>query len=436
MGGRTEVQVWGLVEAVQRLSLARTSEDVQEVVGSAARNLCGADGATLVLRDGPFCRYVDEDAIAPLWKGQRFPLESCISGWAMLQREAVAIEDIYADDRIPHDAYRATFVKSLAMVPIRHDDPLGAIGAYWAQRHAPTAGEMALLQALADSAAVAMENVRVWCELEHRVADRTAKLEHALHVNERILGTLAHEIRNSLAASGGLLELVLRAPEDQLGRAPRDLVEHAHRAAVEGSRIVEDQLVAAKDRAGELRPQYAQLDVAAFLEDLRAVHAALKRNPDVEVVVAPGACPAVVRTDGQLLLQALRNLVSNALKFTPAGEVRLGATPAGPGWVSFWVSDTGAGIPAADHDRVFDEWSQGHEDPLRRGSGLGLPFVRRIAALLGGRVAVTSVVGRGSTFTITIPDQPAPPPTRPPRRLRAGQGRTARPAPGAGARQL
>jgi GAF domain-containing protein len=155
-----------LVVAIQRLSLARSIADIQEIVRSSARRLTGADGATFVLRDGAHCYYADEDAISPLWKGQRFPLEACISGWAMLNRRPAVIEDIYSDQRIPHEAYRPTFVKSLAMVPIRTLAPVGAIGNYWARRHQPSAQEVELLQALADSTAVAMENVRVYQELE------------------------------------------------------------------------------------------------------------------------------------------------------------------------------------------------------------------------------------------------------------------------------
>ncbi|HEU5063840.1 MAG TPA: sensor domain-containing diguanylate cyclase [Solirubrobacterales bacterium] len=159
-----------LLAAVQELSLARCVEDVQRIVRVAARELTGADGATFVLRDGDRCFYADEYAIAPLWKGQKFPLEACISGWAMLNRQSVAIEDIYADDRIPHDAYRPTFVKSLVMVPIRRVDPLGAIGLYWASQHQASEQEIGLAQALADSTAVAMEHVRVLGELKETAA--------------------------------------------------------------------------------------------------------------------------------------------------------------------------------------------------------------------------------------------------------------------------
>lgn len=154
-----------LLVAVQELSMARTLEQVIEIVRHAARDLSGADGATFILRDNGTCSYVDEDAIEPLWSGMRFPMETCISGWAMLNRQPAVIRDIYLDERIPHEAYRPTFVKSLVMVPIRSVDPIGAIGNYWAQEHDPTDEEVRLLQALADSTSVAMENVAVVAEL-------------------------------------------------------------------------------------------------------------------------------------------------------------------------------------------------------------------------------------------------------------------------------
>jgi serine phosphatase RsbU (regulator of sigma subunit) len=172
-----------LVQAVQELSLARSLPEVQRIVRTAARELTGCDGATFVLRDDGKCYYADEDAIAPLWKGSRFPLESCISGWAMLNRDAAVIPDIYLDARIPHDAYRPTFVKSLVMVPIRKLDPIGAIGNYWATTRQPSEQEVSLLQALADATSIALENVQVYSELEQRVHDRTAALERA---NEQI----------------------------------------------------------------------------------------------------------------------------------------------------------------------------------------------------------------------------------------------------------
>lgn len=168
-----------LIQVVQELSLARDLAAVQRIVRKAARDLTGADGATFVLRDNGHCYYADEDAIEPLWKGKRFPMGLCISGWVMQNCQSTTIEDIYSDPRIPVEAYRPTFVKSLAMVPIRTASPIGAIGNYWATRHAPTRDEVRLLKALADTTAVALENIEVYETLEKKVKDRTAELEAA-----------------------------------------------------------------------------------------------------------------------------------------------------------------------------------------------------------------------------------------------------------------
>src|SRR5262245_4455475 len=169
-----------LIDVIQRLSQARDVATVQDIVRRAARRLTDADGATFVLCDGDKCHYVDEDAISPLWKGQKFPMSACVSGWAMMNRQTVVIEDVFADSRVPHDAYRATFVKSMVMVPVRGgDDPLGAIGTYWATRRKPADEEVRLIEALAGTTAVALENVRVFTELEERVKARTAELEEA-----------------------------------------------------------------------------------------------------------------------------------------------------------------------------------------------------------------------------------------------------------------
>ncbi|MEH2196627.1 sensor domain-containing diguanylate cyclase [Nostoc sp.] len=175
-----------LIEVIQALSLARTLEQIMEIVRKSARELTGADGASFVLRDGDQCYYADEDAIAPLWKGQRFPMSICIGGHTMRNHQPVVISDIYGDERIPFAAYQPTFVKSLAMVPIRTSNPIGAIGTYWATLHQPTGEKVKLLQALADTTAVAMENVQIYNELEQRVRNRTSALEKEIEDQQKV----------------------------------------------------------------------------------------------------------------------------------------------------------------------------------------------------------------------------------------------------------
>ncbi len=215
-----------LIAVVQRLSLARSVPEIQAIVRRAARRLTGADGATFVLRDGDHCFYADEDAIAPLWKGQRFPAEQCASGWVMRHRRPLAIPDIYLDDRIPHDAYRPTFVRSMAMVPIRRLDPLGAIGNYWATRHRPTEEEIELLQALADSTAVAMENVRFVAELQSSRLETLQRLALAAEFRDATTAEHTERVGRTAFLLAGALGLaaeeavVLRqaAPLHDLGK--------------------------------------------------------------------------------------------------------------------------------------------------------------------------------------------------------------------------
>ena len=150
-----------LVDAIERLASAGSVDDVVDVLRTTARRLLGSDGVAVILKEGDNCRYVEEDAIGPLWKGRKFPIASCISGWAMMHRRVVVIPDVLLDDRIPGDLYRATFVRSLVVAPVRSQDPLGAIGAYWAEVYEPSADEVDVLEALARATATALENVRL-----------------------------------------------------------------------------------------------------------------------------------------------------------------------------------------------------------------------------------------------------------------------------------
>jgi len=126
----TASYVWGCSNWFRRAALvARPQPAIHHGHRPPLRPQRGwADGASFILRDGENCFYVEEDALGPLWKGRRFPLSSCVGGWAMLNRQAAVIKDIYQDARIPHEAYRPTFVKSLVMMPIRTLAPVAAIG--------------------------------------------------------------------------------------------------------------------------------------------------------------------------------------------------------------------------------------------------------------------------------------------------------------------
>jgi len=169
-----------LVAAIERLAGAETLEEIIAIVRETAREISGADGMSFVMRDEDRCHYIDENAVGPLWKGMRFPLTACISGWCMLNGERAAISDIYADPRIPYDAYRPTFVKSLVMTPVGAPSPVAAIGAYWAERKNFDDSELELLEALARSTAAALATVA----MRGRLKEREARLALALEAGK------------------------------------------------------------------------------------------------------------------------------------------------------------------------------------------------------------------------------------------------------------
>jgi hypothetical protein len=137
----------------------QTVPELADVVRTLARTAARADGATFILKEDDRCFYVDEDSIAPLWKGQRFPITSCISGWAMLHDRAVVIPDISRDPRIPQEAYRPTFVRSLFMAPVGHGRPAAAMGVYWATERSATADEQRRVLAVAEAAATTLDRI-------------------------------------------------------------------------------------------------------------------------------------------------------------------------------------------------------------------------------------------------------------------------------------
>jgi diguanylate cyclase (GGDEF)-like protein len=173
----------GLIAGIQELALARTIPEIHRVVSRTARHLNRADGSELVLTEGTFAHYVDADGTGPGWKGRRIPLEQCLAGWSVRHRRPVVVDDVRADIRLPVAPYWSTPVTSLIMVPIRSQDPIGALANYWTARHPAGPDDVRLLQALADTASVALENASVRASLEERVKARTAELEQ---VNRRL----------------------------------------------------------------------------------------------------------------------------------------------------------------------------------------------------------------------------------------------------------
>jgi PAS domain S-box-containing protein len=202
-----------LIAAGERLATARSMKAVVDILRSTARETAEAEGIAVILRDGEFCHYAAEDAVGALWTGQRFPMVNCISGWAMMNRQTVAISDIRLDERIPQAAYRPTFVRSLMMVPVGSPRPVAAIGAYWSdvRDHAPETVER--LEALARSAAIALENIRLLDSVQE--SDRL----RALALAAGGMGVWSFDVRSGeLATSEAFRVSIGRDPAEHIGR--------------------------------------------------------------------------------------------------------------------------------------------------------------------------------------------------------------------------
>ncbi|MCP8689624.1 ATP-binding protein [Marinobacterium sedimentorum] len=389
-----------LIGVIQQLSLARDLDTVMKVVRQAARNLTGADGATFVLREQQLCYYADEDAIAPLWKGSRFPMSACISGWVMQHKEPAVIEDIYQDPRIPADAYRPTFVKSLAMVPIRTESPIGAIGNYWAQPHRATPQQLNLLQALANSTAIALENVQLYNELEQRVTQRTRQLEAANQELEAFSYSVSHDLRAPLRHLDGFSQMLLEQSGDLLGSDGRDYLNRMRRASQRMSQLIDDLLRLSRiSRAEMLRET---VDLTAMARDIIADLQAGAPERQVTVVIEQELS---AHGDLRLLRVVLENLLSNAWKYsarTPRARITIGSTGQTPNLQTYYIRDNGVGFDMAHADRLFSPFQRLHTETEFPGNGIGLATVQRIIHKHGGRIWSEAAPGEGATFFFTL----------------------------------
>jgi signal transduction histidine kinase len=222
----------------------------------------------------------------------------------------------------------------------------------------------------------------------------------------RFLAFLAHEIRTPLNGLVGVIDLLKHEPSPAEQKTGVDLLSHSAENLLQ---LVDNVLNHSRIASGQLELERVPVSLADFLADITALFSpsARARGVGVRLEIAPGM-PAAVRTDPIRLRQILSNLMSNAVKFTPAGEIVLRAEARSPTRLAFSVSDTGVGMPAEVLQRIFEPYRQADASVARQfgGAGLGLSISRTLAQLLGGDLTVRSEPGRGSTFTVEIAVEP------------------------------
>lgn len=273
-----------------------------------------------------------------------------------------------------------------------------------------------LLQALAEVRKRQEELVHLNRELEDTnrgvlalYAELDEKADHLRRANDlktRFLSNMSHEFRTPVNSILSLSRLLLDRTDGELGAEQEKQVHFIRKAADGLSELVNDLLDLAKIEAGKVTVRPVEFAVDTLFSALRGMLRPLLLNDSITLVFDEPTNLPLLYTDEGKVSQILRNFLSNAVKFTEHGEVRVSAAPAPGGQaIIFSVADTGIGIALADQEVVFQEFTQ-LENPLQKrvkGTGLGLPLCKKLAALLGGTVSVRSEPGRGATFSVAIP---------------------------------
>jgi signal transduction histidine kinase len=248
--------------------------------------------------------------------------------------------------------------------------------------------------------------VALYAELD----EKAVALQRADELKSRFLSHVSHEFRTPVNSVLALTALLLRRADGDLSSEQEKQIGYIRQAVQELAEMVNDLLDLAKVEAGKIEIRPSNVEVAPLFGAIRALMRPLATKESVTLVFDDPPPEMSLETDESKLGQILRNLVSNALKFTEVGEVRVSAIFREHGrTISFSVRDTGIGVAPEHLDKIFQEFSQ-IANPLQRhvrGTGLGLPLSRKLAGLLGGRLSVESVVDAGSTFTLELPVRPA-----------------------------
>ena len=276
------------------------------------------------------------------------------------------------------------------------------------------AGVMALYSEL--SSELEQTNIGV-VALHTELDDKSRRLREASEAKTRFWANVSHELRGPLNSVIGLSRLLAEAEPEELGEQQREQVSLIAESGDTLRTLVDDLLDVAKAESGQLVPQPGPVELGLLLAQLEAVMRPLIAHPGVLLAFPdPAAMPTLV-TDETMLTRVLRNLIGNSLKFTESGQVRIEVGPAADDRLEIVVTDTGIGIPEPDQARIFEEFYQvrGPHQRGNSGTGLGLPYARRLVELLGGTLALSSAPGSGTRVAVRLPTGAVPAPAAPTR---------------------
>jgi len=412
-----------LYEIGQRITAQVSLDPTLKLIVEQARALLQADVSILALRQGDSDVFAmtayDGDVPGGLATIRFRPGEGL--GGRVASGTPMMVGDYLAE--LPDSPFvgivREAGFRSQVAVPLAaHDQVIGVLYAMSRVPHQFRTEDQQLLAALADHAAIAIENAKLYDEVRRhaqelgaKVAERTRELretnqqlEAASRHKSQFLANVSHELRTPLNSIIGFTRLVMRKTGGQIPALQRENLEKVLVSAEHLLNLINGLLDLSKIEAGRMEVFTEPVRLDELVRTAAATVRPMLRSGDVRLVDEISPDLPLVHTDRDKLRQVILNLLSNAAKFTENGEIRISAWPEN-GAVRLTVADTGIGIAQNELQAIFEEFRQGDMSSTRRygGTGLGLAIAKKFVTLLGGDIAVESEVGKGSKFTITLP---------------------------------
>ena len=392
--------------------ISRSTFDLQAVldtlVESAAR-LCEADMAVIAPRKGSIYKHAASWGFTPelheYMKNIQFERSrGTIVGRTALTGEVVHVIDVLDDpEYILGDAIRKVGARTMLGVPLlREGVPIGVLMLNRATVRPFIDRQIELATTFADQAVIAIENVRLFDEIQ----EKSRQLADASQHKSQFLANMSHELRTPLNAIIGVSEM-LREDAEALKQdtEPLDRVLGAGRHLLA---LINDILDLSKIEAGRMELHLESFPLAPLIQDVAKTIEPMAAKNANQLVVQCDAAIGSLHADSMRLRQGLLNLMSNANKFTERGTITVDARQAQEndrGWVTIAVADTGIGMTAEQMGKLFQEFSQADASTTRKygGTGLGLAISKRFCQMMGGDITVESEPGKGSVFTVRLP---------------------------------
>jgi signal transduction histidine kinase len=393
--------------------ISRSTFDLQVVlntlVESAAR-LCEADMSSIARQRGTNYQLVARHGFPSSYREyiETLPMEpgrGSVTGRVLLEGKSVQIIDVVADPEytLIEAQKRAGFRTLLGVPLLREAIPIGVLHLYRTVVRPFTNKQIELVETFADQAVIAIENVRLFDEIQ----DKSQQLAEASERKSQFLASMSHELRTPLNAIIGLTEMMVTNAARFGTEKALEPLRRVNAAGTHLLSLINEILDLSKIEAGKLELNPERVNLVRLIDEVIGTAGQLAEKNQNRLVVDAQENLGALTADSMRLKQILLNLLSNACKFTKEGEVALRARKVADGrdWVELAVADTGIGMTAEQQTKLFQDFTQADSLTARRygGTGLGLAISRKLARMMGGDVTVTSEPGKGSVFTVRLP---------------------------------